>query len=121
MIGDGTKISTATDVHGLGMILWEMKTAEKPYDNLSLEAICQHKGQGGQLPLPSDILDEVKELIRRCWNQEPSQRHRIYIRTVKFRFSEKATNFEKNLPLVLTLLGKNSCFIKTDGSFFLFF
>jgi hypothetical protein len=82
LIGDGTKISTATDVHGLGMILWEMKTAEKPYDNLSLEAICQHKGQGGQLHLPSDMLDEVKELICRCWNQEPTQRHNIYIRTI---------------------------------------
>ena len=37
---------------------------------------------------------------------------------VKFRFSEKATKFEKNLPLVLTLLGKNSCFVKTGGRFF---
>ena len=82
MIGDGTKISTATDVHGLGMILWEMKTAEKPYDNLSLETICHHKCQGGQLPLPSDMLDEVKELIHRCFYQDPTQRHSIYIRTV---------------------------------------
>ena len=67
--------------------------------------------------MPSDILDEVKELIRRCWNQEPTQRHSIYNRTVKFRFSEKATKFEKNLPLVLTLLGKNSRFVKTGGIF----
>ena len=37
---------------------------------------------------------------------------------VKFRFSEKATKFEKNLPLVLTLLGENSCFVKTGGIFF---
>ena len=37
---------------------------------------------------------------------------------VKFRFSEKATKFEKNIPLLLTLLGENSCFVKTGGIFF---
>ena len=37
---------------------------------------------------------------------------------LKFRFSEKATKIWKNLPLVLTLLSKNSCFVKTGGRFF---
>ena len=37
---------------------------------------------------------------------------------VKFRFSEKATKFEKNFPLVLMLLCKNSYFVKTSGRFF---
>ena len=44
MLGDGSKICTSTDVHGLGLILWEMKTAERPYHNFSLEAVCQHIG-----------------------------------------------------------------------------
>ena len=37
---------------------------------------------------------------------------------LKFSFSEKATTFWKNLPLVLTLLSKDSCFVKTGGRFF---
>ena len=37
---------------------------------------------------------------------------------VKFSFSEKATKNWKNLPFVLTLLSKNSCFVKTGGIFF---
>ena len=37
---------------------------------------------------------------------------------VKFSFSEKAKKIWKNLPLVLTLLSKNSCFVKTGGRFF---
>ena len=37
---------------------------------------------------------------------------------VKFSFSEKATKNWKNLPFVLTLLSKNSCFVKTGGRFF---
>jgi hypothetical protein len=38
---------------------------------------------------------------------------------LKFRFSEKTTKFRKNLPLVLTLLGENGCFVKTGWRFFL--
>ena len=40
------------------------------------------------------------------------------LKTLKFGFSEKATKVWKNLPLVLTLLSKNSCFVKTGGRFF---
>jgi hypothetical protein len=38
---------------------------------------------------------------------------------LKFSFSEKSTKIWKNLPPVLTLLSKNSCFVKTSGRFFL--
>ena len=37
---------------------------------------------------------------------------------LKYSFSEKATKTWKNLPLVLTLQSKNSCFVKTGGRFF---
>ena len=37
---------------------------------------------------------------------------------VKSSFSEKAVKIKKNLPTVLTLLSKNSCFVKTGGRFF---
>ena len=37
---------------------------------------------------------------------------------LKSSFSEKATKIRKNLPLVLTLLSKNSCFVKSGGRFF---
>ena len=37
---------------------------------------------------------------------------------IKFSFSKKATKIWKNLPHVLMLLIKNSCFVKTSGRFF---
>ena len=40
---------------------------------------------------------------------------------IKFSFSEKATKIWKNLPLVLTLLSKNNCFVKTSGRSFQIF
>ena len=39
-------------------------------------------------------------------------------RLLKFSFSEKAQKIWKNLPLVLTLLSKSNCFVKTGGRFF---
>ena len=41
-----------------------------------------------------------------------------HMNLIKFRFSEKATKIWKNISLVLTLLSKNRCFVKTDGRFF---
>ena len=37
---------------------------------------------------------------------------------MKSSFSEKATKVWKNLPLVLTLLSENNCFVKTSRRFF---
>ena len=42
----------------------------------------------------------------------------VWIWVWKSSFSEKATKIWKNIPLVLTLLSKNSCFVKTGGRFF---
>ena len=43
----------------------------------------------------------------------------VMLRVVlKFSFSEKATKIRKTLPLVLKLLSRNSCFVKTGGRFF---
>ena len=36
----------------------------------------------------------------------------------KSSFSEKVTKIWKNLPLILTLLSKNNCFVKPGGRFF---
>ena len=37
---------------------------------------------------------------------------------LKFSFSEKVTKIWKNIPLVLTLLSENNCFVITGGRFF---
>lgn len=68
------KVSTATDVYGLGLILWEMKSAERPYTHLSLEEVCQAINNGAHLALPEDLPSEIKSLILACWHKDPSQR-----------------------------------------------
>ena len=49
-------------------------------------------------------------VLARNLNQDLSY---LVITVLKFSFSEKATKIWKNLPLVLTLLSKNNCFVKT--------
>ena len=72
---DGTvKITTATDVYGLGLIMWEMKSAERPYANLNLSEVCQAINSGVHLQIPHDLPQEVKILIRGCWHKEAKQR-----------------------------------------------
>ena len=43
---------------------------------------------------------------------------RDFYRLLKSSFSEKVTKIWKNLPLVLMLLSKNNCFVKTGGRCF---
>ena len=35
----GKSVSTSTDVYGLGLIFWEMKSAEKPYDGKTMTEV----------------------------------------------------------------------------------
>ena len=53
---------------------------------------------------------------------EQTKRERAIARIAKVKFSfnflRRPQKFEKNLPLVLTLLSKNSCLVKTSGRFF---
>jgi serine/threonine protein kinase len=35
----GGSVSTSTDIYGLGLIFWEMMSAEKPFEGKSLEEV----------------------------------------------------------------------------------
>ena len=74
-------ISPATDIYGLGVILWEMKSAEKPYAQRSLEEVCLTVYPNGRriedkngLKVPNDLSEDVKLLITQCWHTEPRLR-----------------------------------------------
>ena len=72
-----------------------------------------------QLTLDPDFFKNNLRFERNLFSIfHPSPKIRVSCLRVKFRFSEKATKFFKNLPLVLMLLGKNGCFVATSGRFF---
>jgi serine/threonine protein kinase len=70
-------VSEKTDVYSFGMILWELCTEKYPWkDELSTieDFINVVKKQGRRPPMPSEIPDRLKNLIRACWAQDPDER-----------------------------------------------
>ena len=69
-------ISPATDVYGLGLILWEMKAGVAPYANMNLNEVCTAIKLGQRPEVPQDLSPDIKCLISQCWNQDPESRPR---------------------------------------------
>ena len=70
---DGMPAEPATDVYGLGVLLFEMVTGEPPYPVDTWEELAEARATGpGRLPesLPATFRD----LVERCLDEDPAQR-----------------------------------------------
>lgn len=72
-IWEEVNYSNEADVFAYAMILYEIYSNQKPFRNITMyklaQAICK-----GIRPDTSDIEEPYKDLIERCWSQEPSDR-----------------------------------------------
>ncbi|EAY10706.1 TKL family protein kinase [Trichomonas vaginalis G3] len=70
-----TKYDKKVDVYSFAMILYEMSELTKPFNELSITEIFQRVVDRGDRPDFSDRTPEnLRKLIRNCWDQEPSNR-----------------------------------------------
>lgn len=64
------------DVFSWGIILWEVLSGKKPFDEIGGSAFrilwAVHKGQ--RPPLLDDFLPAINELMQNCWHPDPSKR-----------------------------------------------
>ncbi|XP_045917886.1 mitogen-activated protein kinase kinase kinase 7-like isoform X2 [Micropterus dolomieu] len=73
---EGSNYSEKCDVFSWGIILWEVITRQKPFDEIGGSAFCimwaVHRGT--RPPLIKDLPGPIETLMTRCWDKEPSQR-----------------------------------------------
>eukprot|EP00505_MAST-04D_sp_SCG-Rhode-Island_P000852 Stramenopile-MAST_4_protein_852 len=72
---DGGQSSLSGDVYSLGIVLWEILTAEVPYDNIQFSSqVTRHVLEGGRPCIPKGTDVRIGNLIERCWEPSPYMR-----------------------------------------------
>lgn len=66
--------SEKSDVYSFAYIVYEIITNEIPFKNLELSTIPQKVIQGDRPPFNSFVPNAYKDLISRCWSQNPTDR-----------------------------------------------
>ncbi|HWS32522.1 MAG TPA: serine/threonine-protein kinase [Actinoplanes sp.] len=70
---DGKPAEPATDLYGLGVLLFEMVTGDPPYDVNTWEELAAALVHG-PTPMPETLPHRLRELILRCLDEDPHRR-----------------------------------------------
>ena len=69
------KYSLAADVYSFGICVWELLTAQVPYEKLSaIQSAMQVVEKGLRPRVPGKAGAELDAMLRRCWEKDPKLR-----------------------------------------------
>lgn len=74
---EGNNYTEKCDVHSFGVILWEMITRRKPYDDMPRSnafTVMWAVYNGTRPPLIADIPKPIEDLMTSCWDKDPLSR-----------------------------------------------
>jgi serine/threonine protein kinase len=98
----------ATDIYSFGIIMWEILTCERPYEDQTHDIHLAFKILDGLRPtIPEDTPDNYRNLMQKCWHKNPAERIG--------RIKDEVIDLRNSLNLDLNLRGP-VCSISKDLS-----
>jgi serine/threonine protein kinase len=74
----GAAFSKESDIYSLGMIMWELTTGRKPFDNAEHDINLIYEIIDGKRPkITNDTPEWFANLMKKCWDSNPSKRPTI--------------------------------------------
>ncbi|PKY54640.1 hypothetical protein RhiirA4_473568 [Rhizophagus irregularis] len=71
----GSEFSKESDIYSMGMIMWELTTGCKPFANIDHDVnLIYNIIYGKQPEITNDTPECFANLMKRCWNPDPSKR-----------------------------------------------
>ena len=119
--------SQSIDIYSFGILLWQLLSGKTPFYELENENNIAEQIVSGYRPsiddLPSDIPEEIIEMIESCWNSNPKERMGFekiisilspyfkgdfkFSNNVKFQKIKYKASTAKNLKIKRKIIGKN--------------
>ncbi|GBC42854.2 kinase-like domain-containing protein [Rhizophagus irregularis DAOM 181602=DAOM 197198] len=90
----GSSFSKKSDIYSLGMVMWELTTGCKPFDNVKHDHNLIYNILDGERPkITEDTPECYANLMKSCWNPDPTKRPSIKdIRLTFGRWTFKSKN-----------------------------
>jgi serine/threonine protein kinase len=83
----GSEFTKESDIYSLGMIMWELTTGCKPFDNVEHDHNLIYKILDGERPrITEDTPNCYANLMKSCWNPDPKERPSI--REIRLTFGD---------------------------------
>lgn len=64
----------AADVYSYAIVLWELATRQKPFEDMNVLQVAHRVLSGVRLDIPADVPADFAKLISDCWAQDPRER-----------------------------------------------